>query len=153
MTTMMNMGLRESLVVREYGTYEEAQGAVDRLSDAGFPVQHVRIVGHDIHSVEQVTARITKGRAAVLGAGAGAWFGLLVGLLFSIFAVGTGVLVTVLGSLATGALWGAVFGFAAHWATGGRRDFTSVSGLVAKRYTVEVDAGYLDAATTIVDRV
>jgi hypothetical protein len=148
----MGMDLRESLVVREYGTYEEAQAAVDRLSDAGFPVQHVRIVGHDIHSVEQVTARITSGRAALLGAGGGAWFGLLVGLLFSIFATGTGVIVTALGSLALGAFWGALFGFVVHWATDGSRDFSSISGLVAKRYTVEVDAGYLDAATTIVDR-
>ena len=44
---------------------------VDRLSDDGFPVEHVRIVGTGLHSVEQVTGRLTKGRAALGGAAAG----------------------------------------------------------------------------------
>ena len=142
----------ESPVLREYDTYEEAQRLVDRLSDAGFPVQHVRIVGHDFHSVEQVTGRLTKGRAALLGAGSGAWFGLLIGLLLSLFAVGPGVLVALLGSVLIGGFWGAAFGIAAQWATGGRRDFSSVTAMVAERYTVQVDPAYLDEATKIVDR-
>ena len=33
--------------------YAEAQRLVDGLSDAGFPVQHVRIVGDGLHSVER----------------------------------------------------------------------------------------------------
>lgn len=45
-------------------------------------------------------------------------------------------------SLIFGALWGAVFGFVAHWATRGRRDFSSVRGMEAERYAVEVEAGY-----------
>jgi hypothetical protein len=143
----------ETLVLREYNTYVEAQRLVDGLSDAGFPVQHVRIVGDGLHSVEQVTGRITKGRATLYGAGGGAWFGLLIGLLLSIFAVGSGVAVAVLGSLAIGAFWGAVFGFVTHWATGGDRDFTSVSQVLAKRYTVRVDAGHLDEARKIADRI
>ena len=36
---------------------------------------------------------MTKGRATLYGAGGGAWFGLLIGLLFSIFATGSGVMV------------------------------------------------------------
>jgi hypothetical protein len=143
----------ESPVLREYTTYEEAQRLVDRLSDAGFPVQHVRIVGHDFHSVEQVTGRLTKGRAALLGAGSGAWFGLLIGLLLSFFAVGPGVLAALLGSVLIGGFWGAVFGFVAQWVTGGRRDFSSVTAMVAERYTVQVDPEYLDEATKIADRI
>ena len=153
MTDIINARTQETLPLREYNTYEEAQRLVDRLSDAGFPVQHVRIVGDGLHSVEQVTGRMTKGRAALYGAGGGAWFGLLIGVLFSIFAVGSGVLVTVLASLAIGAFWGAVFGFAAHGATGGERDFSSVGQVLAKRYTVEVDADYFDDASRIADRI
>jgi hypothetical protein len=149
----MSLSLLESPVLREYDTYEDAQRLVDQLSDAGFPVQHVRIVGHDFHSVEQVTGRLTKGRAALLGAGSGAWFGLLIGLLLSLFAVGPGVLAALLGSVLIGGLWGAAFGFAAHWATGGRRDFTSVTAMVAERYTVQVDPAYLDEASKIADRI
>jgi hypothetical protein len=40
-----------------------------------------------------------------------------------------------------------------HWATGGNRDFGSVSQLRAKRYTVQVDAGYLQDAKKIADRM
>lgn len=153
MTETINPGALESRALREYNTYTEAERLVDRLSDSGFPVQHVRIVGDGLYSVEQVTGRMTKGRATLFGAGAGAWFGLFVGLLFTIFAVGSGVLVALLGSLAIGTFWGAVFGLVAHWATGGERDFRSVSQVLAKRYTVQVDAGYFDDAKKIADRI
>ena len=148
-----NPSALESPVLRECDTYGDAQRLVDRLSDAGFPVQHVRIVGHDFHSVEQVTGRLTKGRAALLGAGSGAWFGLLIGLLLGLFAVGPGVLAALLGSVVIGGFWGAVFGFAAQWVTGGRRDFSSVTVMVAERYTVQVDPAYLDEAAKIADRI
>ena len=76
MTEPTNARTTETLVLREYDTYAEAQWLVDRLSDDGFPVEHVRIVGDGLHSVEQVTGRMTKGRATLYGAGGGAWFGL-----------------------------------------------------------------------------
>ncbi|MGZ8809483.1 MAG: general stress protein [Mycobacterium sp.] len=151
MTETMNASTLETLVLREYSTYADAQRLVDRLSDGGFPVERVRIVGDGLHTVEQVTGRMTKGRAALYGVGGGAWFGLLIGLLLSMFAAGSGVAVAVLGSLAVGAFWGALFGFVAHWATGGDRDFSSVSQVLAKRYTVQVEAGYLDEAKKIAD--
>ena len=154
MTETRSVGPRESLVLREYTTYEEAQRLVDGLSDAGFPVERVRIIGHDMYSVEQVTGRLTKGRAALLGAGGGAWWGLMIGLLLAIFAVNASDVITVLAvGLVIGALWGAIFGFVAHWTTDGRRDFSSVNDLVARRYTVEVDAGYLEEAVKIADRI
>ncbi|MDT2003939.1 hypothetical protein FXW78_02275 [Rhodococcus opacus] len=153
MTDPMHARTPETLVLREYDTYAEAQRLVDRLSDDGFPVEHVRIVGDGLHSVEQVTGRMTKGRATLYGAGGGAWFGLLIGLLFSIFPTDSDMLVALLGSLAIGTFWGAVFGFVAHWATGGDRDFSSVSRLLATRYTVHVDADYFDDARKIADRI
>jgi Heat induced stress protein YflT domain len=140
-------------VLREYKTYADAQLLVDGLSDKGFPVQHVRIVGKGLQTVEQVTGRMTKGRATLYGTGAGAWFGLLVGFLLTIFATGSGALVAVLGSMLIGAFWGALFGFTAHWATGGERDFSSEGRLVAARYAVEVDAGFLDEAKKLADRL
>ena len=88
------------------------------------------------------------------GAGAGAWFGLLIGLLFTIFAVGSGVPVAVLGSVGIGAFWGSRVRLRARiWATGGDRDFSSVSQLIAKRYIVQVDARYLDEARKIAFQV
>lgn len=68
-------------VLRTVPSYDEAQRLVDRLSDAGFPVEHVRLVGTDLRLVEQVTGRMTYGKAALYGAASGAWLGLLIGLL------------------------------------------------------------------------
>jgi hypothetical protein len=138
--------LPRGTAVGTYETYAEAQRAVDRLSDAGFPVEHARIVGHDLKLVETVTGRLTKGRAAAAGAASGAWFGLFIGLLVGLFTTGPEWLGLVLGGLLIGAFWGAVLGFFAHWATQGRRDFSSLTGLVAARYEVLVDDAHAGRA-------
>jgi hypothetical protein len=124
--------------VASHATYIEAQRAVDALSDAGFPVDKVEIVGHGLRLVERVTGRLTTARAAGAGALSGAWFGLFIGLLVGLFTSGPEWLGLVLGGLLIGAFWGAVLGFVAHWMTRGQRDFSSVRGLVASRYDVSV---------------
>jgi uncharacterized membrane protein len=127
------------VLVGTYSNYAEAQRAVDRLSDAQFPVEHVQIVGRDLTIVETVTGRLTTGRAAATGAASGAWFGLFIGLLVGLFTTGPEWLGLVLGGLLIGAFWGAVFGFFAHWATRGMRDFASLRGLAASSYDVLVE--------------
>jgi MFS family permease len=127
------------VLVGTYSNYADAQRAVDRLSDAQFPVEHVQIVGRDLTIVENVTGRLTTGRAAMAGAASGAWFGLFIGLLVGLFTSGPEWLGLVLGGLLIGAFWGAVFGFLAHWATRGMRDFSSLRGLAAGSYDVLVD--------------
>lgn len=123
--------------ILEVTNYIDGQLAVDRLSDAGFPVEGVKIVGHDMKSVEVVTGRMTIGKAAGLGALSGLWFGLFVGLLFGIFAIG-GWLTIVITALVLGAIFGAVAGAAGHAMTRGKRDFSSARGLEASRYEVLV---------------
>lgn len=129
------------VLVATFDNYAEAQRAVDRLSDAKFPVEHVQIVGRGLTIVEDVTGRLTKGRAALAGAATGAWFGLFIGLLVGLFTTGAEWLGLVLGGVVIGAFWGAVFGFFAHWATGGMRDFASLRGLAASSYDLLVDEG------------
>lgn len=132
--------------VAGFDTYEAAQAAVDRLSDDGFPVQYLDIIGSDLRLVERVTGRLTKGRAASAGLATGAWFGLLVGLIVGLFTTGPAWLGLILGGLLIGAAWGAVAGFAGHAATGGRRDFSSMRTLTAMRYDVVARGGQADAA-------
>jgi hypothetical protein len=127
-------------LLTSFKTYVEAQALVDRMSDDGFPVEHVRIVGDGLRTVEQVTGRLTVARAAGAGALTGAWLGLLIGFLLGIFALGPYWLWVILVSVLFGALWGAIAGALAHWATRGRRDFSSVQTLQAQRYDVYVDA-------------
>ncbi len=134
-------------LVASFPDYAQAQALVDRMSDDGFPVQHVRIVGDGVHTVEQVTGRMTLGKSAAGGAATGAWFGLLIGLLFGLFAIdAVSWLVVLLTGLALGAVWGAVFGLIAHALTKGERDFSSVMSLRASRYDVYVDADYASEA-------
>jgi len=136
-------------VVASYATYAEAQRAVDALSDAGFPVESVDIVGHDVRLVERVTGRLTNARAAGIGAASGAWFGLFIGLLVGLFTTGPEWIGLMFGGLLIGAIWGAVFGFVAHWLTRGQRDFSSVSSLVAGRYDVTAARSEADRAREI----
>ncbi|MFL5827001.1 MAG: general stress protein [Thermoleophilaceae bacterium] len=133
-------------VVATYTTYEEAQRAVDKLSDASFPVEHVEIVGLDLRLLEKVTGRLTNATAAAAGAASGAWFGLFIGLLVGLFTTGPAWLGLILGGVLIGAFWGAVFGFFAHWSTQGQRDFASTRGLVAARHELWVADDYAGRA-------
>lgn len=120
--------------IAQYGTYAEAQKAVDYLSDNHFPVQNVTIVGVDLKMVERVTGRLTYTRVAVAGLASGAWFGLFVGLLISLF--GNAKDFSVFFAVFIGAAFGMLFGVISYAFTGGSRDFTSTSQIVAGEYRV-----------------
>lgn len=136
--------------VASYASYEAAQSAVDRLSDASFPVGYVEIVGRGLSLVERVTGRVTTLRAAAAGAGTGAWFGLFIGLLVGLFTTGPTWLGLLLGGLVIGGVWGTIFGLVAHWSTHGRRDFASVRALAAEQYDVMVADGQAEQARKLI---
>ena len=118
--------------------YEDAQKAVDHLADHGFPVENCMIVGTDLKQVERVTGRLTTGRVAMGGLLSGVWLGLFVGLVLSLF--GEGSALAVIGSAAVfGALFCVIWALVGYAATRGRRDFTSVTQVVATRYEVLVE--------------
>jgi hypothetical protein len=133
-------------MLAEFPTYAGAEELVDRLSDKGFPVEHTRIVGTDLRSVEDVTGRLTTRDATVAGAASGAWLGLLLGVLIGMFSSGSQWFGVLVGSSFTGAVWLGAFGFFAHRVTRGRRDFSSLRKIEAGTYAVEVDAEHVDAA-------
>jgi hypothetical protein len=125
--------------VATYTNYADAERAVDHLSDQGFPVEKVAIVGTGLKTVEQVAGRLTTGKAALAGAGQGAMIGLFFGLLFSLFFEGPDFLGVILYGLVAGTIFGAVFAAVAQAAQGGRRDFASVRGMQAEKYEVQVE--------------
>jgi hypothetical protein len=147
-TTGTGLATGPTLVVGTYPDYAMAQQAVDHLSDNKFPVDRTSIVGTDLRLVENVLGRLTVARAAGAGAASGAWFGLLIGLFFGIFS-DSSWLAVLFTALIIGAAWGAIFGAIAHAATGGRRDFTSRSSLVAATYEVHAAADVADEARTL----
>lgn len=121
-----------------YDDYAAAQRTVDHLSDNEFPVENCMIVGTDLKQVERITGRLTYPKVAAAGAASGVWLGLFVGLVFSFFVEGDVlpmILSTVLLAVAFSLVW-AIIGYAA---TRGRRDFSSVTSVVATRYEVLVE--------------
>ncbi|WP_236794122.1 general stress protein [Amycolatopsis sp. GM8] len=121
--------------IGSYASYEEAQRAVDHLADSDFPVADLTIVGVEPMLVERVAGKLSWGRVLGSAAMSGAWFGLFVGLLLSLFSTGAGILPILIG-LVAGVGFSVVFAALSYGATRGRRDFVSQSQLVARRYDV-----------------
>jgi hypothetical protein len=121
-----------------YDKYQDAQRAVDFLSDNEFPVENCMIVGTELKQVERVTGRLTTGRVALGGLLSGIWMGLFIGLIFSFFGTGSGLTI-ILSTVAFGALFGVIWALVGYAATRGQRDFSSVSRIVATRYEVLVE--------------
>lgn len=122
--------------VATYGTYLDAQRAVDHLADKQFPVQLVTIVGTDLRMVERVTGRLSYPRVAAAGLASGAWFGLFVGLLLLMFSSPGSPTFPLIAAILIGAAFGMLFSVITYSLTGGKRDFTSASQIVAGSYSV-----------------
>lgn len=125
--------------VASYGTYHEAERAVDFLSDRGFPVERAAIVGTGLKTVEQIAGRLTTGKAALAGAMQGATIGVFFALLFGLFFDAESFLGILLYGLVAGTVFGATFGAISQFAQRGRRDFASVQSMQAERYELQVD--------------
>ncbi len=126
----------QSLAV--YDDYEQAQRAVDFLSDEHFPVENCMIVGTDLKRIERITGRLTTGRVAMGGAASGAWFGLFIGLVISLFSE-EGTFGIIVSTVLFGALFFLIYALLGYAMTRGRRDFQSVTTVVATRYEVLVE--------------
>ena len=138
--------------VGRYTAYLDAQKAVDYLADSKFPVQLVSIVGNELKSVERVTGRLTYPRVALSSAATGAWFGLFVGLALMLFG-GSGAGISLIPSMALGAVFWVLFGVLAYALQRGRRDFTSTSQVIATSYDVIVAAEVANEARRLLHQL
>ena len=143
---------RPRRAIATFRNYEQAERAVDYLSDHGFPVERSAIVGRDLEYVEQVTGRMTYARAALAGALNGAVIGFLIGWLFGVFNWFNPVVSSfwlVIDGLWFGALVGALMGLVVHALSRGRHDFSAVGGMRANRYEVVVEESVADEAARL----
>jgi len=85
--------------------------------------------------VERVLGRLTWGKVLGAGAVSGAWLGVFVGLLLSLFGQG-GLAGPLLTGIVVGVVFGTISGALTYGATRGQRDFSSSMQLVANRYDV-----------------
>lgn len=114
-TTAIDQG-----TVAVYDSMQDATAAVQRLGEAGFPIEHVSIITQNLESTTSVHGFVTTGDVAKSSAGVGAWVGGIFGLLTGaalLIVPGVGLLV-VAGSLAA-ALLGTAKGAAGGAALGG----------------------------------
>lgn len=143
----MHLEFPQSLGV--YDDYLQAQRVVDYLSDHSFPVQNCMIVGTDLKQLERITGRLTNGRVALGGAASGLWLGLFVGLILSMF--GDDPILPVVASTALfGILFGVIWALIGYALTRGRRDFSSVSQVIATKYEVLVEHRHAQQARELI---
>lgn len=136
-------------VVGTFETYIGAQEAVDAIARADFPVNKLSIVGSDLKTVERVTGKLTWGRVALAGAASGAWLGIFFGLLLVLFSPATSF-AFIVAAVLLGAGFGMLFGIVSYAINRRRRDFTSMTQVLASSYQVIVDPDLANRARNLI---
>ncbi len=135
-------------MVASFPSYEKAQKAVSTLIAADVPARDIAIVGQGLRSVERVTGRLGYATAAR----SGAINGVLLGLLFSAILVIGSPSVPIqafVGVLFVGIALGMMLSIITYSFVRRRRDFASVTQVVADRYEVNVSASSVQRARQI----
>jgi hypothetical protein len=143
----------EGEIVSTYDRYEDVQSAVDTLARSEFPVRQLSIVGNGLRSVERITAKLSYGRVAMMGAMSGAYMGLFFGLILFIFQPdNTAILGVFLAALVIGAGFGMLFAVVTFSLNRNRREFASVTQMIGVRYDLITSAELLQSARDILSR-
>lgn len=138
--------------IADHPTYQAAQQTVSKLIQADIPARDIAIVGHGLRSIETVTGRLGYAAAARTGA----INGILLGLLFSaIFVLGTpnAAIQLFVGVMFVGIAIGMLLSLVTYALLRRRRDYTSVTQVIADRYEVTVLPRSIHRAREIVGRV
>ncbi|MFI8631693.1 general stress protein [Microbacterium sp. NPDC077663] len=123
--------------VAEYASYEAAQKSVSTLISADVPAQDIAIVGRGLRSVERVTGRLGYATAARSGAINGVLLGLLFAAIFVLGSPGAALQLFV-GVMLVGIALGMLMSIISYSILRRRRDFTSVTQVIADHYDVTV---------------
>lgn len=137
--------------IAEHATYEGAQKTVSQLIEADIPAKDIAIVGRGLRSVETVTGRLGYATAAR----SGAINGILLGLLFSaIFVLGTpnAAIQLFVGVMFVGIAIGMMMSLITYALVRRRRDYTSITQVIADHYEVTVLPRSIHRAREIVGR-
>lgn len=114
----------DQAVVASYRSHTDAEMAVRRLSEGGLPINQISIIGRNFETHEDVQGFYRPTDAALDGAGTGAWYGGLFGLMMG--AMGFFVMPAVGALMVMGPLSGMIAG-----AIGGAGVGALINGLVA----------------------
>ena len=114
----------DQAIIATYLTHAAAEAAVRLLSSGGLPMTHISIIGRHFETHEEVQGFYRPADAALDGAGTGAWFGGIFGLMLG--AMGFFVMPMVGALMVMGPLSGMIAG-----AIGGAGVGALINGLVA----------------------
>ena len=133
-------------VVATYSEYAEAERAVDYLSDEGFPLERVTIVGSGLRVVERIGGRLTP--ASGVGPFEGGLIGLAIALLIGLlFTVEEGMIALLLAGVIGGAAVGGALWALARSANAKRRKSAATKAAIeAEAYELQVDDDLADEA-------
>ncbi len=135
--------------VRTFASHEEARAAVDKLARMGFPIKDLAIIGNDLKSVESVTGRLSYGKIALQGLASGAWAGLFIGLIFALIGGNEATTNTYAVPVIIGAGFGMLFNVVAYSYSRRRKEFTSVTRVMASSYSVISLSGQAQRANAV----
>ena len=134
--------------VASFPKYEAAQKTVSRLIAGDVPARDIAIVGQGLRSVERITGRLGYAAAAR----SGAINGVLLGLLFSaILVIGTPSvpIQAFVGVIFVGIALGMLLSIISYSLVRRRRDYASVTQVLADHYEVTVAASSIHRARQV----
>ncbi|MCA1305825.1 hypothetical protein LC082_02785 [Microbacterium esteraromaticum] len=139
-------------VIASTRDYEAAQKTVSKLIAGEVPARDIAIVGEGVRTVERVTGRLGYAAAARSGAINGVLIGLLLSAIM-LFGNPEAPITLFLGFLLVGVALGMIMSLITYAIVRRRRDFASVSQMIADHYEVRVQAASLAKARQVVGHV
>lgn len=122
----------EGTPVATFTSYEAAQAAVNKLSEADIDVRGVALIGTELRLIERVIAKLTYGRVALAGAMRGLYFGLFLGVAVWLLIPDAGL--TIVAMPALGIAFGMLLGVLTHALTKRNREFQSVQQVLPAKF-------------------
>ena len=135
-------------VIASTRDYEIAQKTVSKLIAAEVPARDIAIVGEGVRTVERVTGKLGYATAARSGAMNGVLIGLLLAAIM-LFGTPEAPLTLFLGFVMVGVALGMIMSLVTYSIVRRRRDFASMTQMLAEHYEVRVQSASLAKARQV----
>lgn len=141
--------LHQPVSIAIYDSYEDAQHAVDYLADQRFPVSNLSIVGTDLKSIERITGGLNWGKVILTAVMSGVTWGVLAALFVKLLVPSVSFTLALVGAIVIFILANLITSSIGYAMTGGRRDFTSATQVMATRYEILGEAPVANQARSL----
>lgn len=131
--------LPQGQLIGNYRSYEAAIAAVDRAVEAGVDPRFLSIVGRDLRSVYRLRHRPSYAAVAGRAALQGAFFGMFIGLLFSMMTGGQDLMMTLGSTVLLGAVIWVLFGVIGEVMRRRQLKYAMIPSMTAVSYDLVVD--------------